>query len=242
MQSFNNKKMEKVILTLLTSVLCVMLAEAQFLPRMLPLVDTLPRTVVNDLEVIPVKTTITYSDSSKEIIWKLHVPEFEKSFQNFENKYPGCISDPVSEEILENISDWREDVWNKVVPVEIKTLAGKYPSDDAFSFQLYIDKEGRVFAAEFMMSNDVFEALNTLPLNMMKNFYHNLLKEKCKAIEQVEFCLNLDEINNKTGKEFIMMRWHWYLYNKFGTCHPAKLQKMLDDGTMEKIFNGEKKK
>lgn len=204
--------------------------------------DTLSIRVINGLEVIPIKITITYGDLSKEVIWKLHVPEFEKSFQNFESKYPGCFSDSVSEEVLGSISDWKEDVWNKVVPLEIKKLVEKYPGGQSFCFELYINKEGCVFAAEFIISDDMFGVLNTLPRDMMKDFYHNLLKEECKAIEQVEFCLNLDEINNETGKEFITMKWNGFLYNKFGTCHPAKLQKMLNDGTMEKIFNGEKKK
>ena len=29
--------------------------------------------------------------------------------------------------------------------------------------------------------------------------------------------------------EFIIMKWNWFLYNKFGTCHPTKLKKMVED-------------
>lgn len=230
--------MKKLILTLLTSLSSIMVVNAIVI-NSFQIVDTLSEQVISGLEVIPIKTTITYNDSSKEIIWKLHVPEFEKSFQHFKNKYSGCISDPVSKEVLECISNWKEYVWNNIVPKEIKALAEKYPDEQSFSFQLYINKEGCVFAVEFIISDAMFKVLNTLPKNMMKDFYHNLLKERCKGIEQVEFCFNVDEISNKTGKEFITMRWHWYLYNKFGTCHPAKLQKMLEDGT-EKVFSGEK--
>lgn len=206
--------------------------------------DTLSKRVVNGLEMVPIKTTLNYCKELEAICWKLHVPDFDKSFQKFENKYPGSIDDPVSKEIVEVIADWREYIWTEIVPTEIKALLEKcIPlSQEGFIILLYIGKEGDVFAVEFMVSDDVLKALDTLPQNMMKDFYHNLLRQKCDVIKQVKFCLNPQVFDNKTGKEFITMKWNWYLYNKFGTCHPTKLQKMLEDGTLEKIFNGEKKK
>lgn len=236
--------MKKIILILLTNLLYVMIANA-FVMNNSEMKDTLSKRIVNGLEVIPIKMkTLTYSEYSKVNLWKLHVPGFEESFRNFESRYPGRIGDSVSKEMLEILADWQEDVWNKIIPAEIKVLVGKCSSPDQrkFHIRLYINKEGCVFAVEFIVSDDVLEALNTLPRDMMKDLYCNLLKEKCDVIKQVEFCLYRDEITNQEGKEYITMTWDWFLYNKFGTRHPTKLQKMLEDGTLEKIFNGEKKK
>ena len=202
--------------------------------------DTLSKRMINGLEVVPIKMkTLIYKGQSEVNLWRLHIPDFEESFQNFESKYPGRMGDSFSIEILEKLADWKEYVWTEVVPAEIKTLVGKCssPHQREFLIWLYVNNEGNAFAVEFIVSDVVLEALNSLPKNMMKELYDNLLKEKCEVIKQVEFCLNKDKVTNQEGKEYIIERWDWFLYNKFGTCHPTKLKKMVEDGSMEKIFD-----
>ena len=77
--------MKKIVLTLFVCLSCVMLANARWNPSV---VDTLPKRVINGLEVIPVKETY----DSGNIFWTLRVSDFKKCFQRFESKYPGGIN------------------------------------------------------------------------------------------------------------------------------------------------------
>lgn len=223
--------MKKTILTLLVSLLVVMVANALD-PKDLPVVDTLPERLVNGLKITPIRTTYR----TGEIFWKLRVPNFDKSFQKFESKYPGVFSESESKETMDSIYNWREDVWNKIVSNEIKTAMGECERGK-FKILLYINKEGEVFAVEFLMMNEEFQKLNTLPQNMMRDLYHNLLKEKCNAIKQCKFCYNptVDHLE-RYGKDYIIMNMDWYIHDLFGTDNPTKLQEMLDDGRIGKIF------
>ena len=78
--------MKKIIFTLLISLLCSIIAKARI--QEIPVVDTLPKRVINGLEVVPIKTTY----KSGEIFWRLRVPDFEKHFQSFKSRYAGAIS------------------------------------------------------------------------------------------------------------------------------------------------------
>lgn len=100
---------------------------------------------------------------------------------------------------------------------------------------LFVDKEGHVFTADFSMSDDVFQNLNTLPRNTLKNLYHSLIKENCKTIKKVRFhTLDWDnEFNRRLiwavcgskgmGKEYVTITLSWAIYNVFGTGNPEKL-------------------
>lgn len=52
--------------------------------------DTLSKRMINGLEVVPIKMkTLIYKGQSEVNLWRLHIPDFEESFQNFESKYRG---------------------------------------------------------------------------------------------------------------------------------------------------------
>ena len=53
------------------------------------------------------------------------------------------LSYPVSYTHLgprDSIADWLDDIWNKVVPNEIKALVKNLPMDNDFIIYLYIDQ------------------------------------------------------------------------------------------------------
>lgn len=225
--------MKKVILTLLTSLLCVILAKAQVSESSTE--DTLSQRVINGLEVIPIRTSSVFSAKDT---WKLRVTDFEKKFQNFESKYPGIIDyRSVSPESADSIADWQDNIWYKIVPAKLKTLIKELPDRPGrknFRILLYINQEGNVFAVEFVVTGNVLQALNSLPKNTMKILYMNLLKETCGTIKQIKFQYSDDP--DRLGKEYITEQMDWYIYDLFGTRSPSKLEKMKDDGTLEKIF------
>lgn len=96
-----HEDMKKIILTLSVCLSCIMVANARLYPHV---VDTLPKRVVNGLEMIPVRTT--YYDSG-EIYWDLRVSDFEKCFQRFESKCPGEINYKLnSDEVNQAIAAW----------------------------------------------------------------------------------------------------------------------------------------
>ena len=225
--------MKKVILTLLTSLLCVMLVEGQISEA--PMEDTLPQRIINGLEVIPIRTTTIFS---KEDSWILRVPNFEKNFQNLDSKYPGIIDySSVPSELTDSIADWQDNIWYKIVPAELKTLIKELPDRPGrkyFRISLYINQEGNVFTVEFVVTGNILRALNSLPENTMKILYTNLLKETCETIKQIKFQYGDDP--DRLGKEYITEHMDWYLYDLFGTESNSKLEKMKEDGTLEKLF------
>lgn len=229
--------MKKIILTLFVCLSCITMANARLNPSV---VDTLPKRVINGLEVIPIRTTY----ESGDVFWKLRCSDFNKSFQKFESKYPGRINyKNESRETVNAIYDWQDHIWETIVPTEIKTLEG-------IDITLFVDKGGHVFTADFSMENEVFQKLSTLPQNTLKNLYHNLIKEKCKKIKDVEF-YHLD-VNNEFdrstlwsvcgskgfGKEYITIRLSYYLYNQYGTSNLHKILAM----PMEEVERIQKKK
>lgn len=220
--------MKKVILTLLVSVLCVTLAEAQMFTGSGKL-DTLPERVINGLAVIPIKQTF----KSGEVSWKLRVPDFEKQFEHFESKYPGCINyNPLSVATTDSIADWRDNIWYNVVPDELKALFKKLlPKSSAFVVRLYINKNGSIFAATLEMENSMFQALNTLPENTMKNFYSNLLKESCEAIKRVEFQY-CDDFS-RLGREYIIKDMGFFFYDKYKTINWRKIMELEEEEILQ---------
>ena len=77
------------------------------------------------------------------------------------------------------IYDWDDQLW-EIFPPEIKAL-------ERFDLTLFVDKNGRVFTVEFSMPDEAFQKLEEFPKNTLKNFYHNLIKEKCKAFKEIDF-------------------------------------------------------
>ena len=151
----NLKGMKKIILTLSVCLFCIMVANARLYPHV---VDTLPKRVVNGLEVIPVRTT--YKNSG-EIYWKLRISDFEKCFQRFESKYPGGMNYNLnSAEVNQAIYNWQDKLW-EIYPPEMKALEG-------VDLKLFVDKDGHVFAVEFSMSDETFQKLEGLPKNTLK--------------------------------------------------------------------------
>ncbi|MCQ4875302.1 hypothetical protein [Butyricimonas paravirosa] len=223
--------MKKIILILLVNLSCVIMASADIWTPCI--VDTLSKRVINGLEVVPIRTTY----ESGEIFWRLQVPDFEKKFWNFESKYPGIINYGfVSEAITDSIADWEDEIWHKVVPARLKSLIKDLSDRRVFSILLYINQKGNVFTVEFEMTDNVFQILTSLPENMMKSLYANLLEETCETIKRVDFQYFDDPF--RLGKEYITKNIDWYIYDTFGTHNPTKLQKMMEDGTLEKIFEG----
>ena len=150
-----------------------MIANARWNPSV---VDTLPKRVINGLEVILIRETY----ESGNIFWTLRVSDFKKCFQRFESKYPGGINYNFnSEEVNKSIYDWEDRLW-KIFPSEIKAL-------ERFNLNLFVDKNGRVFTVEFSMPDEAFQQLEGFPKNTLKNFYHNLIKEECKTFKKVDF-------------------------------------------------------
>ena len=216
--------MKKIILTLSLCLSCIMVANARWNPHV---IDTLPKRVVNGLEVIPVRTTY---NNSGEIYWKLRISDFEKCFQQFESKYPGGMNYNLnSDEVNQAIYNWQDKLW-EIYPPEMKALEG-------VDLKLFVDKDGHVFAVEFSMSDETFQKLEGLPKNTLKNFYRNLIKQQCTAFKEVDFhVLNPDyefhsyELlsvwgSNGSGNEYITLLLKKFCYDVFGTFNPSNLTK-----------------
>lgn len=211
--------MKKTILTLFVCLACIMLANARW--KTPPVIDTLAKRVINGLEVIPIRTTYP-----EKTFWKLRVSDFDKHFQKFESKYPGGLR-LESEETEKAMYDWQDHVWT-VVPSEIKALEG-------INIMLFIDKEGNVFTADFSMTDEVFQKLNTLPRNTLKNLYRNLIKEKCEIIKNMEFhplrweneheraCMLTVCGSRGIGKDYVTRSLYWYIYSLYGTSNPLSI-------------------
>ena len=117
---------------------------------------------------------------------------------------------------------------------------------------LYVDKAGRVFTVELSMTNEIFQKLNTLPKNRIKNLYYNLIKEKCRVFKDIEFRNpNMDSEFDMSlsryvcgsigsGKEYVTINLKWRTYNQYGTQNYIKLQKMFEEGTLEKLIEERK--
>ena len=71
--------MKKIIITLFVCLSCTMIANAQWYPYV---VDTLPKRVINGLEVIPIRKTY----ESGEFYLRFRVSDFKECFQRFESK------------------------------------------------------------------------------------------------------------------------------------------------------------
>ena len=128
--------MKKIILTLYVCLSCIMIANARWNPSV---VDTLPKRVINGLEVILIRETY----ESGNIFWTLRVSDFKKCFQRFESKYPGGINYNLnSDEVNKSIWDWEDQLW-EIFPPEIKAL-------ERFNLKLFVDKNGQVFTVEFL--------------------------------------------------------------------------------------------
>lgn len=228
--------MKKTILTLFVCLSCIMIANArQETPSV---IDTLAKRVINGLEVIPIRTT--YEGGT--IFWKLRVSDFDKHFQKFESNYPGAIDFSLeSRETAGAIGDWKDYVWRTAIPEAIKALEG-------INIMLFVDKEGHVFTADFSMKDEVFQKLNTLPENTLKNLYQNLIKENCETIKDIEFhSLDTDSESGRIlswavcgskgiGKEYITISLYWYVYYVYGTCKPLPYEelKKIDEKMQER--------
>ena len=200
-----------------------MIANAQWYPYV---VDTLPKRVINGLEVILIRETY----ESGNIFWTLRVSDFKKCFQRFESKYPGGINYNFnSEEVNKSIYDWEDRLW-KIFPSEIKAL-------ERFNLNLFVDKNGRVFTVEFSMPDEAFQQLEGFPKNTLKNFYHNLIKEECKTFKKVDFqVLDPDSEGGRqilldvcgsfgSGNEYTTIFLNKSCYDIFGTFSPWRLPK-----------------
>lgn len=210
--------MKKIILTLYVCLSCIMIANARWNPSV---VDTLPKRVINGLEVILIRETY----ESGNIFWTLRVSDFKKCFQRFESKYPGGINYNFnSEEVNKSIYDWEDRLW-KIFPSEIKAL-------ERFNLNLFVDKNGRVFTVEFSMPDEAFQKLEGFPKNTLKNFYHNLIKEECKTFKKVDFqVLDPDSEGGRqilldvcgsfgSGNEYTTIFLNKSCYDMFGTFSP----------------------
>ncbi len=215
--------MKKIILTLYVCLSCIMIANARWNPSV---VDTLPKRVINGLEVILIRETY----ESGNIFWTLRVSDFKKCFQRFESKYPGGINYNFnSEEVNKAIYDWEDRLW-KIFPSEIKAL-------ERFNLNLFVDKNGRVFTVEFSMPDEAFQQLEGFPKNTLKNFYHNLIKEECKTFKKVDFqVLDPDSEGGRqilldvcgsfgSGNEYTTIFLNKSCYDIFGTFSPWRLPK-----------------
>ena len=215
--------MKKIILTLYVCLSCIMIANARWNPSV---VDTLPKRVINGLEVILIRETY----ESGNIFWTLRVSDFKKCFQRFESKYPGGINYNFnSEEVNKSIYDWEDRLW-KIFPSEIKAL-------ERFNLNLFVDKNGRVFTVEFSMPDEAFQKLEGFPKNTLKNFYHNLIKEECKTFKKVDFqVLDPDSEGGRqilldvcgsfgSGNEYTTIFLNKSCYDMFGTFSPWRLPK-----------------
>ena len=215
--------MKKIILTLYVCLSCIMIANARWNPSV---VDTLPKRVINGLEVILIRETY----ESGNIFWTLRVSDFKKCFQRFESKYPGGINYNFnSEEVNKSIYDWEDRLW-KIFPSEIKAL-------ERFNLNLFVDKNGRVFTVEFSMPDEAFQKLEGFPKNTLKNFYHNLIKEECKTFKKVDFqVLDPDSEGGRqilldvcgsfgSGNEYTTIFLNKTGYDMFGTFSPWRLPK-----------------
>ena len=200
-----------------------MIANARWNPSV---VDTLPKRVINGLEVILIRETY----ESGNIFWTLRVSDFKKCFQRFESKYPGGINYNFnSEEVNKSIYDWEDRLW-KIFPSEIKAL-------ERFNLNLFVDKNGRVFTVEFSMPDEAFQKLDGFPKNTLKNFYHKLIKEKCEAFKEVDLqVLDPDSEGGRrilldvcgsfgSGNEYTTIFLNKSCYDIFGTFSPWRLPK-----------------
>ena len=200
-----------------------MIANARWNPSV---VDTLPKRVINGLEVILIRETY----ESGNIFWTLRVSDFKKCFQRFESKYPGGINYNFnSEEVNKSIYDWEDRLW-KIFPSEIKAL-------ERFNLNLFVDKNGRVFTVEFSMPDEAFQQLEGFPKNTLKNFYHNLIKEECKTFKKVDLqVLDPDSEGGRqilldvcgsfgSGNEYTTIFLNKSCYDMFGTFSPWRLPK-----------------
>lgn len=59
----------------------------------------------------------------------------------------------------------------------------------------------------------------------MKKLYADLSKESCEIIKQIEF-QDWDEFT--PGKEYIRLKMHWFVYDKFGTFNGRKAVEALN--------------
>ena len=200
--------MKKIILTLFVCLSCIMVANARLYPHV---VDTLPKRVINGLEVIPVRKTY----KSGGVYWKLRISDFEKCFQRFESKYPGGMNYNLnSDKVNQAIYDWQDKLW-EIYPPEIKALK-------EFDLKLFVDRDGRVFAVEFSMTDETFQKLEDLPKNTLKNFYRNLIKQQCKVFKEIDFHV-LDANNDCNNPEYTTIWLKKFSYDVFGTFNPFKL-------------------
>ena len=201
-----------------------MIANAQWTPYV---VDTLSQRIINGLEVIPIKKTY----ESGGVYWRLRTSDLKDNLLRFESKYPGGINYNLnSDEVNEAICDWEDEIWETIVPAEIKAL-------EEFNIRLLIDKDGRVFTAEFSMPDETFQKLEKLSKNTLKNLYRNLIKERCKAIKEVDFqILSTDSDINRgiifgvcgslgSGNEYTTLFLNKVAYDMFGTFSPWRLPK-----------------
>lgn len=139
-------------------------------------IDTLTKRVINGLEVVPIRT----SRDGVPFRWELRVHDFDSHFQKFEGRYAGSVTNfcfvDLDTTAPMSVREWEVCIWESIVPDVVKAL-------DSFGIRLFIDKEGRVFTAEFSMEDKAFQKLNTLPQNTLKKLYQDLTKEECKAIK-----------------------------------------------------------
>ena len=216
--------MKKVILILLVNLLCGILAKAGVVRDYGMIIDTLPQRVINGLTVIPIRVS---NKESTEVFWELRIPGFEKKYQHFESKYPGCINYNLMTEEIENIvRSWPDYIWQKIVPAEIKTRVKDISGRKDFEITLHLNKEGDVFDITFWMSNNIFQVLDSLAKNTMKELYDNISKESCEIIKQAEFLI-FDE--HYPGKEYISIKMPWAVYDMLGTFNFKKALKEADE-------------
>ena len=95
--------MKNVILTLLVYLSYVVMVNASTAINIRK-EDTLSKRVINGLEIVPIRTKVGCCKELETIHWKLHVPDFDKSFQKFESKYPGYIGESLTHEMVEMLA------------------------------------------------------------------------------------------------------------------------------------------
>ncbi len=228
--------MKKLLFVILCSLWLGLDVGAQCVLRYTKAVREIPATTVNGKEFILRKTIFvpsTAPSDSSHVIWRLREPEFDTHFGKFTARYPGLLNR--GEE--ETLADWKDNIWNNIVPRAIKDLVKDYCSRNSswpsgiFDIFLFVDKTGRIFTVEFHTIDEIYRKLNDLPENTMGKLYGNLLKERCGIVEKVG--ISCDE-NNKLndvfdddergqGDEYTVVSLHGVAFAVWGTSNTLKI-------------------
>lgn len=201
------------------------------------LTDTLPPREVNGLKVLPIRYT-----KLNEVRWELKAANFEEHLKKMKNRHAGYIAN-ASQETEEAIYEWMDDIWYQIVPKEIREI-----KDLWFDIGLYINKEGRIFAADFFMNQQTFQQLNALPSNTLNSFYEKLLCEQCKAIKKATIePYDINDEDNRDflikycgsvgkGKEYVRLKLSSGAYIVLGTSNKYKAMRIMEQPMEGKVL------